>query len=217
MSWRHKLKRAWENPRMALRFGLALCRGSYYRWKFRVLGRRVVAGRRFRVYGRLDIRGPGTVIFGDDCTVMSTRLAPTTPYTHSPDAIIKFGDHVIMSGTRFGCRQRIEVGDDAGLSEARIMDTDFHSVEVTDQHRANTRGVAKPVVIGANTWIGLGAMILKGVEIGENAVVGAGAVVMHNVPPNVVVFGNPARVIWRLRKSDAGSPAQATAAKNAAS
>jgi acetyltransferase-like isoleucine patch superfamily enzyme len=37
-----------------------------------------------------------------------------------------------------------------------------------------------------------------GVEIGEGAMVGAGALVTHDVPPDVVVFGNPARVRRRL-------------------
>ena len=41
-------------------------------------------------------------------------------------------------------------------------------------------------------------MVLKGVSIGENSVVGAGAVVSKDVPPNVVVAGNPARVVKEL-------------------
>ena len=47
---------------------------------------------------------------------------------------------------------------------------------------------------------GAGAMVLKGVKIGDNSVVGAGSVVASNVRANVVVFGNPARVVWRLRQ-----------------
>jgi acetyltransferase-like isoleucine patch superfamily enzyme len=43
--------------------------------------------------------------------------------------------------------------------------------------------------------IGGGAILCPGVEIGEEAFVGAGAVVVKDVPPRVVVVGNPARVL----------------------
>ena len=43
--------------------------------------------------------------------------------------------------------------------------------------------------------IGGGAVLCPGVEIGEEAFVGAGAVVTKDVPPRVVVVGNPARVL----------------------
>jgi NDP-sugar pyrophosphorylase family protein len=158
----------------------------------------VVIGRRFRVVGKLHIRGPGTVIFGDDCHVSSTYLQPTTPWTHSPEAIIRFGNRVGLAGTRLGCQIAIEVGDNCGLSDSRILDTDFHDPRDTSGNRQNSAGVARPVTIGNNVWMGTGSMILKGVTIGDNAVIGAGAVVGTNVPPDVVVFGNPAKVIWKL-------------------
>ena len=44
----------------------------------------------------------------------------------------------------------------------------------------------------------MGAVVLKGVNIGENCVIGAGAVVTHDVPPNMVAAGNPARVVRQL-------------------
>ncbi len=191
---------------MAWAGGRGLLGGQYYRIKFRLLGSRVIIGRRFRVTGPLIIKGPGTVIFGDDCSITSTRRHPATPFTHSPDAVLKFGNGVILASTRFGCAHRIEVGDNAGIADARIMDSDFHAVEASDRHRANTPGRSKPVRIGPNTWIGAGAMVLKGVKIGENSIVGAGSVVMYNVPANTVVVGNPARVVWRLQGSPSDSP-----------
>jgi acetyltransferase-like isoleucine patch superfamily enzyme len=199
MDWRTALSRAWDQPGLAITVALALARGMYYRVKFRLLGRRVIIGRHFRVIGPLDIRGPGTVIFGDHCTVMSTRLHPTTPYTHSKDAVIQFGDRVLLTRTRLGCDSRIEVGDHAGLAECWIIDSDFHSLANTDGPRYNSKGRSKAITIGRNAWVGQGAMVLKGVRIGDNAVVGAGSVVAANVDADAVVFGNPARVIWRLR------------------
>jgi acetyltransferase-like isoleucine patch superfamily enzyme len=43
--------------------------------------------------------------------------------------------------------------------------------------------------------VGAGAVLCPAVEIGEEAFVGAGAVVVKDVPPRVVVVGNPARVL----------------------
>lgn len=53
----------------------------------------------------------------------------------------------------------------------------------------------RPVRIGANCWIGAGALILPGVTVGDDAIIGAGAVVTKNVPPRATVAGNPARII----------------------
>jgi acetyltransferase-like isoleucine patch superfamily enzyme len=46
--------------------------------------------------------------------------------------------------------------------------------------------------------IGSGATILSKLVIGENAIVGAGSVVTRDVPPNVIVAGNPAKFIRML-------------------
>jgi acetyltransferase-like isoleucine patch superfamily enzyme len=47
----------------------------------------------------------------------------------------------------------------------------------------------------------IGAIICPGVTIGKNAVVAAGAVVTKDVPDNVVVGGNPARIIKKIPPS----------------
>ncbi len=92
------------------------------------------------------------------------------------------------------------------------MDTDFHQVTATDTPRSKTRGAGKSISIGRDTWIGAGAFILKGVTIGDNSVVGAGAVVSQDVPPNVIVAGNPAQIVRRL--SEPASPAEAPLPEN---
>jgi maltose O-acetyltransferase len=56
----------------------------------------------------------------------------------------------------------------------------------------------KPVEIGADVWVGGGAIILPGVTIGARAVIGAGSVVTRDVPAGVFAAGNPCRVMREL-------------------
>ncbi len=58
------------------------------------------------------------------------------------------------------------------------------------------------VTIKDNAWICIGAIICSGVTIGRNAVVAAGAVVTKDVPDNVVVAGNPARIIKKIAQNN---------------
>jgi maltose O-acetyltransferase len=59
--------------------------------------------------------------------------------------------------------------------------------------------VSKPIVIGANVWIGTHAAVLPGVRIGDGAIIGAGAVVNRDVAPGDVVAGVPAASIRATR------------------
>lgn len=51
----------------------------------------------------------------------------------------------------------------------------------------------RPIRIGANVWIGGGALLMPGVSVGDDAIIGAGSVVTRDVAPGATVMGNPAR------------------------
>lgn len=54
---------------------------------------------------------------------------------------------------------------------------------------------ADPIRIGDNVWLGAGVIILPGVSLGDNVIVGAGSVVTKSFSDNLIIAGNPARVI----------------------
>jgi acetyltransferase-like isoleucine patch superfamily enzyme len=58
--------------------------------------------------------------------------------------------------------------------------------------------IGRPIRLGRNTWIGFEACVLPGVTIGDGSIVGARSVVAEDVPPYVIVTGNPARIIREL-------------------
>ncbi len=54
------------------------------------------------------------------------------------------------------------------------------------------------VIIGNNVFIGINSIILMGTKIGDNSIIGAGSVVSGKFPSNVVIAGNPAKVICSI-------------------
>jgi UDP-2-acetamido-3-amino-2,3-dideoxy-glucuronate N-acetyltransferase len=58
--------------------------------------------------------------------------------------------------------------------------------------------VCVPTVVRRGASIGSSATLLCGITVGENAIIGAGSVVTKDVPANVIVAGNPARVIRQI-------------------
>lgn len=91
---------------------------------------------------------------------------------------------------------RIEIGDNGMLGPGVQIYTAAHPLDAAS--RDQRWEVTKPVTIGSSVWIGGSAILLPGVTIGDKAVIGAGAVVTKNVPPSVVVAGNPARIIREI-------------------
>ena len=61
--------------------------------------------------------------------------------------------------------------------------------------RRQTIETGLPIRIGDDCWLGGGVIVCPGVTIGNRVIVGAGSVVTHDIPDDVVVAGNPAKII----------------------
>lgn len=55
-----------------------------------------------------------------------------------------------------------------------------------------------PVTIKEGAWLGVNVTVLPGVSIGENSIISAGTVVKNDIPSDVVVAGNPAKIIKKF-------------------
>ncbi|NND66573.1 MAG: acyltransferase [Halioglobus sp.] len=108
---------------------------------------------------------------------------------------IQIGDGSLMSpGSRMSASDEIVVGKGVMLANgAYITDSDWHTI-----YDRMVRTDPAPVHIGDNVWLGDGSTVLKGVTVGENSVIAARSVVTRDVPANVVVAGNPAKVVKEL-------------------
>ena len=92
--------------------------------------------------------------------------------------------------------REVFIGNDVMIAPNVLITTVNHPLNPAG--RRKHLGIAKPVKIGNDVWIGANVTILPGVEIGNNVVIAAGAVVTKNIPDNSLVGGVPAKLIKNI-------------------
>ena len=102
----------------------------------------------------------------------------------------------IAPNTTIDLRDKVTIKENATISPNVLILT--HSNSNNDLSRIYPYK-HKEVVIGKNSWICAGAVILCGVKIGDNSVVGAGSVVTKNVDSNSLFAGIPAKKIKEIK------------------
>jgi acetyltransferase-like isoleucine patch superfamily enzyme len=125
--------------------------------------------------------------------------------------VIQIGSSCFLGdNSRIICADRVQIGDRVQIAHnCTIFDNDVHSLNAELRHREylsnitggqrNLTGIpTKPVVIEDDVWIAAHCIILKGARIGAGAVIGAGSLVTGDIPPMVLAYGNPARVVRSL-------------------
>ena len=124
------------------------------------------------------------------------------PYVE-PTVFFGFGCNV-EAGDRFFANNdcvfvdpgKIFFGDDVKIGPQCGFYTALHPLDPA--LRVTGAETAQPIRVGNNVWFGGGVKVLPGVTIGDNAVIGAGSVVTHDIPANVLAYGNPCQVIRSL-------------------
>lgn len=162
----------------------------------------VQIGEDCRFYGvpRIVRVGDSRIQIGDRCTFRSARWAARSSLerrvllrTVGDGAALIIGDDSGFTGTTVLAAKEVVIGNGVmcGLYSV-ITDTDWHGVHPSERHEP---GRSKPIHIEDNVFIGMYAIVLKGVTIGRDSLIGAGSVVTRDVPPGVIVAGNPAQVV----------------------
>lgn len=94
----------------------------------------------------------------------------------------------------------ITIGDNCMFGPNVQLYTASHPLEPGKRNSGQEFG--KPITIGDNVWIGGSCVVVPGVTLGDNVVVAAGAVVTKSFPDNVVVGGNPARILKTIEEEN---------------
>ncbi|MCL8027265.1 hypothetical protein [Nocardioides bruguierae] len=154
-------------------------------------GRRLVVGEDVIIFGGLKLQQGTTLHLGDRVRVRRGVIVNGGGEVH-------VGADTLLNGCWIGATTRVDVGRRCLVSDCFVTDSDFHNLDPAERHLPPGPRSRKPVVIEDNVWIGAQAWVLKGSRIGRDSVVSAVSVVRGEVPPAVVVLGNPATVVKHL-------------------
>ncbi|HWR45843.1 acyltransferase [Sporomusa sp.] len=177
-------------------------KGLFFDGDVRILG----ALPYIKMYEHSQCRIGKNAVINSDFAWSNTALAYRCKFVMGYDGLIEIGDNTQLNGVSITAYKRISIGKNCQIASATfIADTDFHPVDpverrkqVMGQRYSFDKVAKKEVIIGDNVWIGWGSILLKGVEIGSNSIVAAGSVVLSQFPENVIIAGNPAKIVKRI-------------------
>ena len=119
-------------------------------------------------------------------------------YFVQPDSVLEegvsIGAYCVIGRSRIGARSQIA---------SHVLMPSGRRQHVRNTDGTLSDGVPDATVVGADCWIGDGAVIMA--DLGDGVTVGAGSVVTRSVPAGSVVVGNPARPIQPTSNSDAAA------------
>ena len=167
---------------------------------------------KLRLRGKVQFNG-FTVIYafpessidfeGEEITINSHPLSNLVGLCQRVILVARYGGRITIgantgiSGSTIYAMDRIDIGRDVLIGgNCKIIDNDFHPLQVEKRNPQKVEDIKKrPIKIGDGCFIGANSIILKGTTLGKNCVVGAGSVVSGSFPDNVIIAGNPAKII----------------------
>lgn len=136
------------------------------------------------------------------------RYLPTATKKGEFEYILRKGGIKVGKGTIFYEPHRmnidrtrpylLEIGEYCKITSGVTILTHDYSRSVLRRVYGEIIGEGRKTVIGDNVFIGMNSIVLMGTHIGNNVIIGAGSVVSGRIPDNVVVAGNPAKIICTL-------------------
>ena len=124
------------------------------------------------------------------------------------DVSILEGSSVWFNAVVRGDSNSIKIGKNTNIQDNAVIHTSKNScVEIKDNVTIGHGAIIHGCKIGSNVLIGMGAIILDHAVIEDNCIIGAGALVTQNkvMPEDVVVLGNPAKVVRKLNDEERAS------------
>jgi acetyltransferase-like isoleucine patch superfamily enzyme len=147
-------------------------------------------GKEFFIQKGAQIRFPANISIGNNVSI-----------GRNVNVFSEFSDSKLIIGNDSQINRKVELDFSGDLILGENVVVSEYSCIMSHSHKLDPKSKAIKIKksIGSNVWIGQYATILPQVKkIGENSIVASGSVVTKDVPENVIVAGNPAKVIKKI-------------------
>ena len=146
-----------------------------------------------RVSPRAEVELSGNMRFGRGCVISSFSKFKATsgPVVLGPrcgfatGCFVSSGEEGINIGKNFVCGPNVSIT------------ASTYRYDTLDVHLEDLGSTSKGVRIGDNVWVGANSTIVDGADLGDNTVVVANSLVNRRYPPNSILQGTPAKVIFK--------------------
>ena len=188
------VRAARRNPLHVLSMLMALLRGTWYIWFYRLWRRSVIIRFPFKAFTKVTIMGPGSVFIDRHCAVRKNTFKGLSIVTLSSDARVWIGRQCNLGGLAIRCRKNISIGDRTMAAYSLLQDDLF-------MHDGSTEGIVigkersdTSITIGSNVWIAAQSIVLAGSDIRDDSVMSSGSACSEYFAPEYsLIMGNPAK------------------------
>jgi len=173
--------------------------------EYSIIGNNVIIGDSTKIRHHVVI-GDNTAI-GHDCLIKSNTVIGEEGFGFERDEqgrpirIPHLGKVIIGNHVEIGALNTVVGSTIDNTSVGDYVKTDDH-VHIGHNVQIGRRSlvaacaeISGSVYIGEMTWLGPNCSVMNGISIGDDCFIGLGAVVTKSLPDNVVVAGNPARIL----------------------
>jgi len=133
----------------------------------------------------------------EDCSIES-RIQFGSYFAHPQARVARgvyIGSYCVFGRTKIG--ERTQIGSGVQVLSGKQQ----HPRDAQGRIMGSEHGMFETIAIGADCWIGAGAIVMADVE--RETTIGAGSVVIQPIPAGCVAVGNPARIIRRVNEAAA--------------
>jgi virginiamycin A acetyltransferase len=156
---------------------------AYYFWRHRAV-----------ISGKAEVEASPATRWGEGCVISAfTKIKIGGPFIMGRRVQISTGCFIAAGPGG------LTLGDDVLISPNCTIVTGHYRFDELEVPLQEQGSVSRGVQVGHRVWIGANSVVLDGADIGDNVIVSAGSVVQGRIPPNSVVLGNPAKVIFTRR------------------